>query len=269
MPSGSPFPPPAKKKAAACTGLTLTCSSLTAPQFLTVAFPMITIVLNPFWALMPKLLHQSLVFCSLSESSFSLRDLLMRSPLLDASWCPAGGQAHRGLASCPQFTELSPSLFWPGLVGSQDPRATKTTCWGPGWVMRNVCDSHDCLVFLCVTGTYLWRCRFQRYIELCASLHPLIFRNPTPGIVINRPNGSDVYHGVPKDYTGEVRQSAGSEPAGSASFQWWFPPLSCSSGIRTSLDGFLANVFCLYWDLCLRHNFCEFWKKAERKEKKC
>ncbi|XP_076013538.1 legumain [Genypterus blacodes] len=27
--------------------------------------------------------------------------------------------------------------------------------------------------------------------------------NPTPGIVINRPNGSDVYKGVPKDYTGD------------------------------------------------------------------
>uniref|UniRef100_A0A673BY58 Legumain n=1 Tax=Sphaeramia orbicularis TaxID=375764 RepID=A0A673BY58_9TELE len=27
--------------------------------------------------------------------------------------------------------------------------------------------------------------------------------NPTPGIVINRPNGSDVYHGVPKDYIGD------------------------------------------------------------------
>ncbi|PNI97619.1 LGMN isoform 18, partial [Pan troglodytes] len=26
---------------------------------------------------------------------------------------------------------------------------------------------------------------------------------PTPGIVINRPNGTDVYQGVPKDYTGE------------------------------------------------------------------
>ena len=24
--------------------------------------------------------------------------------------------------------------------------------------------------------------------------------NPTPGIIINHPNGSDVYHGVPKDY---------------------------------------------------------------------
>ncbi|CAJ1074786.1 legumain [Xyrichtys novacula] len=28
-------------------------------------------------------------------------------------------------------------------------------------------------------------------------------QNPTPGEVINRPNGSDVYKGVPKDYTGD------------------------------------------------------------------
>ncbi|KAJ3613276.1 hypothetical protein NHX12_019526 [Muraenolepis orangiensis] len=28
--------------------------------------------------------------------------------------------------------------------------------------------------------------------------------NPTPGELINRPNGSDVYKGVPKDYTGEA-----------------------------------------------------------------
>ncbi|XP_004082135.1 legumain [Oryzias latipes] len=27
--------------------------------------------------------------------------------------------------------------------------------------------------------------------------------NPTPGVIINRPNGSDVYAGVPKDYTGD------------------------------------------------------------------
>ncbi|XP_069567767.1 LOW QUALITY PROTEIN: legumain [Brachyistius frenatus] len=27
--------------------------------------------------------------------------------------------------------------------------------------------------------------------------------NPTPGMIINRPNGSDVYKGVPKDYTGD------------------------------------------------------------------
>ncbi|XP_062851745.1 legumain [Trichomycterus rosablanca] len=27
--------------------------------------------------------------------------------------------------------------------------------------------------------------------------------NPTPGVIINRPNGSDVYKGVPKDYTGD------------------------------------------------------------------
>ncbi|GFT62301.1 legumain [Nephila pilipes] len=29
-------------------------------------------------------------------------------------------------------------------------------------------------------------------------------QNPTPGIVINHPNGKDVYKGVPKDYTGEA-----------------------------------------------------------------
>lgn len=27
--------------------------------------------------------------------------------------------------------------------------------------------------------------------------------NPTKGIIINHPGGSDVYSGVPKDYTGE------------------------------------------------------------------
>ena len=33
-----------------------------------------------------------------------------------------------------------------------------------------------------------------------------IFRNPTKGIIINHPNGSDVYSGVPHDYTGLVGQ---------------------------------------------------------------
>ncbi|CAG2174928.1 unnamed protein product, partial [Oppiella nova] len=28
-------------------------------------------------------------------------------------------------------------------------------------------------------------------------------RNPTPGVVINDVNGMDVYHNVPKDYTGD------------------------------------------------------------------
>ena len=32
-------------------------------------------------------------------------------------------------------------------------------------------------------------------------------RNPTKGIIINQPRGDDVYHGVPKDYTGAVRES--------------------------------------------------------------
>lgn len=35
-------------------------------------------------------------------------------------------------------------------------------------------------------------------------IHVSTSSNPTPGILINRPNGSDVYKGVPKDYTGEV-----------------------------------------------------------------
>ena len=38
--------------------------------------------------------------------------------------------------------------------------------------------------------------------------------NPTPGVVINRPNGTDVYKGVPKDYTGDV-SAAPSRHAGS------------------------------------------------------
>ncbi|PQQ17126.1 vacuolar-processing enzyme [Prunus yedoensis var. nudiflora] len=28
-------------------------------------------------------------------------------------------------------------------------------------------------------------------------------RHPRPGVIINKPNGTDVYNGVPKDYTGE------------------------------------------------------------------
>jgi hypothetical protein len=31
------------------------------------------------------------------------------------------------------------------------------------------------------------------------------FRNPTKGIIINHPNGKDVYKGVPHDYIGDVR----------------------------------------------------------------
>ncbi|XP_048139926.1 vacuolar-processing enzyme-like isoform X1 [Rhodamnia argentea] len=32
--------------------------------------------------------------------------------------------------------------------------------------------------------------------------------NPTKGIIINKPNGPDVYHGVPKDYTGDATTAA-------------------------------------------------------------
>ena len=32
------------------------------------------------------------------------------------------------------------------------------------------------------------------------------YRNPVKGNIINRPNGQNLYPGVPKDYTGEVRK---------------------------------------------------------------
>lgn len=51
----------------------------------------------------------------------------------------------------------------------------------------------------------------------------MVFSNPTPGIVINRPNGSDVYAGVLKDYTGEVR-GTGWRQHGLFPFQGWFSP---------------------------------------------
>ena len=38
----------------------------------------------------------------------------------------------------------------------------------------------------------------------CDQLFYVNFRNPTPGIVINHPNGTDVYGGVKIDYRGEV-----------------------------------------------------------------
>lgn len=43
--------------------------------------------------------------------------------------------------------------------------------------------------------------------SFCVSESCFSSRNPTPGILINRPNGSDVYKGVPKDYIGEVSAS--------------------------------------------------------------
>lgn len=48
-----------------------------------------------------------------------------------------------------------------------------------------------------------WWCVFSAGFTSC-SPDSLIRSNPTPGILINRPNGTDVYKGVPKDYIGEV-----------------------------------------------------------------
>lgn len=55
-------------------------------------------------------------------------------------------------------------------------------------------------------GGIAWGRDFRDMSEFGLQLYPLIFSNPTPGVVINRPNGSDVYKGVLKDYTGEVRR---------------------------------------------------------------
>jgi len=41
---------------------------------------------------------------------------------------------------------------------------------------------------------------FKSIISLIISLS----RNPTKGIIINAPNGEDVYNGVQKDYIGKV-----------------------------------------------------------------
>jgi hypothetical protein len=58
-----------------------------------------------------------------------------------------------------------------------------------------------------------WGSNLDRPIEsrtVCfLNIHLIIFcdlcRNPTKGMIINRPNGSDVYEGVLKDYIGEVQ----------------------------------------------------------------
>ena len=40
--------------------------------------------------------------------------------------------------------------------------------------------------------------------DVYESLFLFFNRNPTPGLIINHPNGSDVYAGVVKDYVGDV-----------------------------------------------------------------
>lgn len=44
-------------------------------------------------------------------------------------------------------------------------------------------------------------------IEIQLQIYRLNYnsRNPTKGVIINHPNGSDVYKGVLKDYVGKVR----------------------------------------------------------------
>ncbi len=41
---------------------------------------------------------------------------------------------------------------------------------------------------------------------LLIHIYLFFYRNPNKGVIINRPHGKDVYHGVPKDYTGAVKR---------------------------------------------------------------
>uniref|UniRef100_A0A8I3PE64 Legumain n=1 Tax=Canis lupus familiaris TaxID=9615 RepID=A0A8I3PE64_CANLF len=60
-------------------------------------------------------------------------------------------------------------------------------------------------------GWYNYRHQVRQWLIEISEIDPAwllnfvrwLSSNPTPGIVINRPNGSDVYQGVLKDYTGE------------------------------------------------------------------
>lgn len=46
--------------------------------------------------------------------------------------------------------------------------------------------------------------RKYSFLLLYQFVHPTFPRNPNKGVIINHPHGDDVYHGVPKDYTGAV-----------------------------------------------------------------
>lgn len=47
------------------------------------------------------------------------------------------------------------------------------------------------------------RTKCKHVVEHILSLF-FFTRNPTKGVIINHPNGKDVYKGVPHDYTGKV-----------------------------------------------------------------
>lgn len=168
--------------------------------------------------------------------SFALRDLPLRS-------CP------ENVTRFPQEPRYAPVL------GFQDSpscsRQEPESCALPGiprlsshsrtlvatQVIGNVFDKHAHLLFLYIRG-HSFAERSQRHVTPRASNVSrgffVFFSNPTPGIVINRPNGSDVYAGVLKDYTGEVR-GRGRGQRGVCSFQRRLAPRSLMSRIRTSL----------------------------------
>ncbi|GFY48872.1 hypothetical protein TNIN_494081 [Trichonephila inaurata madagascariensis] len=59
--------------------------------------------------------------------------------------------------------------------------------------------------------------------------------NLTPGIVINHPNGNDVYKGVPKDYSGEATTAANSEESSYACY------------FDDKRDTYLGDSFSVHW----------------------
>lgn len=72
-----------------------------------------------------------------------------------------------------------------------------------------------------------------------------VSRNPTPGILINRPNGSDVYKGVPKDYTGDVsfdtfHKHSNRFPAAFVTSDWLLPAASDPRKLPGSAEGRLC-----------------------------
>lgn len=50
-------------------------------------------------------------------------------------------------------------------------------------------------------------CLFKNIFSFIYYFSSIFFRNPTQGIIINHPNGKDVYKGVLHDYTGKVTNS--------------------------------------------------------------
>lgn len=78
-----------------------------------------------------------------------------------------------------------------------------------------------------IKGCMLYRLIIKKKSLIIWSIFAF-FRNPTPGKIINRPDGDDVYHGVVKDYTGlEVESTLQALVFNSWTCLGWF----CSNNI--------------------------------------